>query len=644
METDSRLNTLVRAWCSLIDRMIPGCLPSAHAHLPSGFGGMDNILKWLERHSQYDVYSFDVFDTLLRRRIDPPELIKALAAEYLSTRLAQHGIAVSPAKISAQRSRCEELLLGEALSRGRDADYSLDDVVAGTLKAIKAEGVLSSEQVVSYEMGLEKKAAQPMPGAVEVLSYVKSIGKRVICMSDTYLSASQMAAILEHQNLMKYIDKLYVSSEIGKRKSTGRLFRHVLETEGSKLVHIGDNYTSDYIIPKKLGIKALRLNSRSEGRMKGKLRKLRDGKNKMDYVNAIVRSDAGEGSELHRIGYEVLGPALTVFVHNVAEQARKDKVEAIFFIARDGYALKKIYEILQSGVYENASLPPGKYMCLSRFAVRSASVHRFLESDDFQRTVQEKSNEARKLLRDYLVSIGFMGKRNVAVVDATVEGITQSLLAQAFANDEGFPIMHGYYFNVLNLNRHSTGDGVDLSQVRGIVSDWRRCSVNEQEPFARFAIPIELFSHPNHGVTIGYKRVDDKVVPVFRKTPQESQYSLTSQVLKGILAYAKDYSLHYDLHNYRCDELLEHMRNNVRQWSLFPPKSDVKELKGLFMTSDWPQEVNNSLVKKITIRDILTIREFVKKVRTSLWPQATLTLAPLPGLNWLFYRAKAFRR
>jgi len=663
---------------------------------------MENILAWVESHNQYDVYSFDVFDTLLRRRIDPPELIKALAAEYLSTRLAQHGIAVSPDKILAQRSRCEELLLQEALSRGRDADYCLDDVMAETLKAIKVEHVLSSEQIVNYEIGLEKKAAQPMPGALEVLSYLKSIGKRVICISDSYLSVSQMSSILEYHGFLQYIDKLYVSSDVGKRKSTGRLFQYVIEKEDKKIVHIGDNYDSDYIMPKNLGIKALWFHSRSEQRRKNELRKLLHGKNRMDYVNAIIGGSDRHKSELQRVGYEVLGPALTVFVHNVAEQARKDKVEALFFVARDGYAMKKIYETLQSTIYVKSALPPGRYMCLGRLPVRLASLHelsyadilkvygyiaRFpgrsvslrdimssygLEPDGFigiakqcgldlnesiinsaqderlrkltgsnelQEIVRRKSAEARELLRNYLDSVGFMGKKKVAVVDANAEGLTQTILDMIFSDDTSYPAVSRYYFNLLSLNIDTGGVKPELSEALGIVTDWRTDSSNEQAPFRLFALLIELFCHPNHGVTVGYKRVASRTVPVFRKTPQEREYPLTSQGLQGILAYARDYGTYYGLHSYTGTQLLGDVKSNVGQWVLHPPKTDAEALKNLIFTSDWPIETNHRLMEQVSVWDAVTIKGIRKKVRLSSWPEGTLILAPASRLSRILYRA-----
>jgi len=672
---------------------------------PSGFNTMEDIMKWLESHSYYNAYSFDVFDTLLRRRIDPPELIKHLVAERVSELLAKSGTYVSPQEIMTQRHSVENMLLPEAISKGWDPDYSLNDVIAGTVKALRANSILATEHIVNYEIDLEKKAAEAMPGALAVLTHLKSIGKRVICISDSYLSINQMSSILEHHGLLKYIDQLYVSSEVGKRKSTGRLFQHVFEKEGKKFVHIGDNHDSDYIIPKKLGIKALWFHSRSEQCRKSKLKTLLDSKNKMDYVSTIIRSTVGYKSELQRVGYEVLGPALTVFVHNIAEQARKDNVEVLFFVARDGYAMKKIYETLQRTIYVESALPPGRYMCLGRLPVRLASLRelsyasildayayiarlkgrsvslkdilgsyglqphmfisiakqydldlnepiinsaqderlpRLLESSELKEVIRTESAQARELLRDYLTGIGFMGKKKVAVVDANAEGITQSILDMIFSDDTSYPVVRRYYFNLVTLNVDTAGIKPELSNALGIVTDWRSYPSGGQVPFRIFGLLIELFCHPNHGVTVGYKRVGDRTIPIFRKTPQERVYPLTSQGLRGILSYATGYGIHYRLHSYTDTELLSYMKNNVRQWVLRPPRTDAASLKHLSFTSDWPIETNHQLMQRVTFGDIVTIKGIHKKVEASIWPQATLSLAPAPRLSRVLYRASNY--
>jgi hypothetical protein len=515
-----------------------------------------------------------------------------------------------------------------------------------------------------------------------------------------------MTAILESQGLVKYIDKLYVSCDIGKRKSTGRLFQHVLESELGKLVHIGDNYASDYSMPKKLGIKALWLHNRSEQKRKGKLRKLRERRNKMDYVNDVIKhADDGE-SALHRIGYEVFGPALTTFIHNVAERARKDDVEMLFFVARDGYVMKKIYEALQHTIYVQSALPPGKYMCLGRLPVRLASLHelsyaqimdahayisryqgenvslkdilvsygleadgfvdiakqygldlnepiinpaqderlyKLLGSNELKEIVRRKSAEGRELLRKYLGGIGFMGKKRVAVVDATAEGLTQTILDMIFSDDVNYPAVRRYYFNLLTLNVGTAVIRPKLSEASGIVSDWRRDSISDRRLFALFGLIIELFSHPNHGVTVGYKEVDGKVVPVFRRTSQETQYEITSQGLQGILSYAKDYGECYALHNYRAEELLQYAKSDVKKWTAYPPIDDVKALRYSFITSDWPRESDSKLIQKIEVGDIIRVGRLRKKLASALWFQGTLALSPISALNCLSYRVRVCR-
>jgi FMN phosphatase YigB (HAD superfamily) len=626
---------------------------------------MNGVLQWIKRDDRHDVYSFDVFDTLLRRRVDPPEEIKRLVAQHISERLAATGIHRDTDAILAERSRVEDRLREAATSRGLDALATLDEITAGTLESIGAGGVLTREEIVTYELALEKAATEPMPGVRDVLTYLRSRQKRIVAVSETYLSSSQMSSLLEHHALLPYVDRLYVSCDLGRSKLTGNLFRHVVENEGRRVVHIGDHYTFDYQIPKRLKMKALWFNSWDERRRREGLRKLSAGENKLAYVNAIIGSPDRREGELFRIGHDVFGPALTVFVHCVAERAKKDNIERVFFVARDGFLLKKIYQILQNSLYADTSLPAAKYLCLSRLAVRRASVsvdglteadvaeafryialrgknvrlvdilrsyaleadsfssligrygldahlpivdpaddriRQLLRDDQFRETVTTRGRTDRELLRQYLAGIGFMGSKRVALVDANSEGLTQSLLSQVFAGDSDYPDTHGYYFCLLSLGVDNPRISRDLSTAAGVISDWRSDAEISQHAFRHFGMFVELFSHPNHGVTTGYRKVNGGTVPVFRRTSQESQYHLTCQVLEGILAYARKYAVCYRLHNCQPEQLLRDVRSDARQWLHFPPREHTEALKVLFVISDWPMESRQYLPMKVRSR------------------------------------------
>jgi len=656
----------IRAGLTLAQHAINACHARLYDRLPCGFNSMEDILQWIAQHNDYSVYSFDMFDTLLRRRIDPPDLIKNLAAEHLSQRLAQHGMQLTAQTIRRQRDVAEEELQAKAVAAGEDAVCCLDDILSEVLKTIGADGMINREETVDYEIGLEKKATELMPGVTSLLAYLKSINGRVICTSETYLSLHQVDTILEYHGLLKYIDKVYISSHIGRSKATGRLFQHIIENERGRIVHIGDNHVLDYRIPKRLGMQALWFHNKAEQQRKTRLRELLDGRNRMDYVNAIIGKSDRDRSTLYQIGHDVLGPALTVFVHAVVEQARKDDIERLFFVARDGYVMKKIYQILETSVYADESLPPGKYLCLSRLAVRSASVNELTGADvaeafgymasrkknitlgdvlgsyglepaqfvaiahchglsideplvdpvvdsrirsllqdyDFRQAVRTRGLLAREPLREYLASVGFMGKGRIALVDATSEGLTQSLMGQVFSSDKNYPAVYGYYFSLLNKGVKNTGIRRDLSTAAGIVGDWRTDSKADLGASEHLGLLIELFSHPNHGLTTGYKKVNGRILPVFRRTPQETQYHLTSQGLQGILDYARTYGNCYALHKRKSEDLLRDVKRNIRDWVLSPPQTHLKALRGLFLTSDWPQQSRHVLIQDTRIASL----------------------------------------
>ena len=77
--------------------------------------------------------------------------------------------------------------------------------------------------------------------------------------TDMYLDSSTIEEILQNCGYDLTDVPIYVSSEYGKTKRSGNLFRTVLEheeVEAGKVLHIGDNLISDYLMPKKCGMKS----------------------------------------------------------------------------------------------------------------------------------------------------------------------------------------------------------------------------------------------------------------------------------------------------------------------------------------------------------------------------------------------------
>lgn len=67
--------------------------------------------------------------------------------------------------------------------------------------------------------------------------------------------------ILRILNKAGYVEgELFLSSTYGKTKNSGALYDAILKKfPHKKIVHIGDNYDSDYIIPRKKGIQSIHI-------------------------------------------------------------------------------------------------------------------------------------------------------------------------------------------------------------------------------------------------------------------------------------------------------------------------------------------------------------------------------------------------
>ena len=111
----------------------------------------------------------------------------------------------------------------------------------------------------NMEINLEETLAYSRKTAKILFNFSKEIGKKIICISDMYLDKSTIIAILNNNGYTD-IYEIYVSNSLGYTKSTGNLYKYVLndlKTTPDKIVHIGDNYNSDVINCKKLGIESI---------------------------------------------------------------------------------------------------------------------------------------------------------------------------------------------------------------------------------------------------------------------------------------------------------------------------------------------------------------------------------------------------
>jgi len=333
-----------------------------------------------------DVVSFDVFDTLLYRTIEPPDFLKRVAATYSAQLYAARGYPVTADLFLYLRNESEARQRRMSQKQGADTECKLSEIIHEVLYRLFGPEVARVETatLVQQELNVERDHLRVADGVPELLKQLKSYGKRIIVTTDTYLEQTHLHEIFAHLGLDQWFDATYASSEHRLGKYSGRLFQKILQTEEiqpEQLIHLGDTYESDVRGAVRAGIPAVFLFDVQRLR---RCRRLAREPTQTDMVQAksykvtpkrpaappISIPHRNEESELYRIGRDILGPAFTLFVVDVVEESHRVGAADIYYLAREGRLFRELHEILTGHLHQLKSLPPmhHHYLFVSRLA------------------------------------------------------------------------------------------------------------------------------------------------------------------------------------------------------------------------------------------------------------------------------------
>ncbi|MBR0149740.1 MAG: hypothetical protein IJP89_00085 [Synergistaceae bacterium] len=297
----------------------------------------DEIIRALAR---YDTVSFDIFDTLIKRCVARPrDVFHRVARDFTD----KTGIFIDPAKFRDDRHNAE--IFAERNTAGRE-ETTLQEIYA----CLPDEYSGMTDELMTIELQRELKCCRPDPVMRKVYEWCRENHKRIFIISDMYLPLEVIQEILSSCGYEGY-EKLYLSSDIGLRKTTGNIFRHFINDSGidpKRHIHIGDAWRGDYLRALQAGLKAYKITrypARSKyTRTKGL--KLEDREQYAKYQAVTSNHVPPDCDEYYRYGFEVLGLmlyGLCCWLHERFTEKGHDKV---FFLARDGYIMQEAYNLL----------------------------------------------------------------------------------------------------------------------------------------------------------------------------------------------------------------------------------------------------------------------------------------------------------
>lgn len=286
------------------------------------------LLKLIESR-KYEVISFDIFDTLIRRLTGKAEgVFYILQNEYKS----KYNKNIDISKI---RKEAEIRARKKAEQRGRE-EVSIIEIY-NDIELGKNE----KNWLMNKEMKLERALCVRNENICQLYEKAVQLKKRIIITSDMYLPKSVISYILNKNNIKNY-DRLYLSSEIAKTKRRGGLFKFIIKNEkcdAKRVLHVGDDIISDLINSKIAGIKSC-LSKKNE------LININDNV----YLNVIqeIINIGGKKYQdpLIRLGYTVLGPLLYGFSEWLNIVIKNISPNEVLFLMREGKLLKSAFEIV----------------------------------------------------------------------------------------------------------------------------------------------------------------------------------------------------------------------------------------------------------------------------------------------------------
>lgn len=522
-----------------------------------------SLLRKIDKH---DVISFDLFDTLIKRDVKKPSDVFMLIQNAFENSLAGY-------QFTEER---EHAYLRAYKKLG--AKCTIDDIY------LEIKGINNQQKVLlkNFEIELEKNICCRNEQIFGLFRYAFSRGKKVIIITDMYLSKDVIEQILKRCDIYGY-EKLFISSEYGKSKIDGRLFDECCKELGilnSQLFHIGDGWKNDIIRARLKLISGYHVH-KYDNLDYNSFKRFNEIEQLKYSVQQTVISNHLHicENDIEKLGFQTIGPMVYGFCLWLRKELNTLGVKKIYFLAREGLFIKKTFEMLfdetdleshylyasrRSFVipsywinpeYESVilSIAKSSYVTvqsmLQRWGLDPESYmediascgleindiidgRKLLENVELRNLYNKVKNDVIKnskmefaLLRDYLKQEVFVG--DCAIVDIGWNGAMQKAMEKILPYMEQEITLHGFYFGINSKNL-----GSELQNVHGYLYEQDKNEINRFYIYS-FAGPLELSFTAPHETTIGYQRKEDKITPVFGK----GEYILADGTLSDELKY-----------------------------------------------------------------------------------------------------------
>lgn len=347
------------------------------------------------------VSSFDVFETVLFRTVGHHSTTYLLLGRLAK----QRGLCAHDTSVLAAGRREAEV---RARRRAGVHEIHLAEIHEELADAF-GYGNTNMSHMMNLELEIEARVTRSSASAKRLVGASRASGSRIVFVSDTYLPASFIRFLLEEQSLLLPSDGLYVSSASigGATKASGLLFKQVVQEEALRpqaIVHTGDSWRSDVVSARRNGFRARFFELGQLNRYERALERYSDGTGGLTSMMAgasrLARLDAIRVEDprdqiLRDVAASVIAPVVVGFVLWLFECARRDGIERLYFLAREGQVLYEVANQLRGQLGLSTEL---KYLHVSRQSLNIAAARDLTTEELSWVLTHSESNSIRTIL------------------------------------------------------------------------------------------------------------------------------------------------------------------------------------------------------------------------------------------------------
>ncbi|NMP27992.1 hypothetical protein GW590_14115 [Rahnella sp. SAP-1] len=527
---------------------------------------------------EFSVISFDFFDTLFIRKLEEPESVFDLVGEKFKID-----------QFRALRKRAQQLAFVEMHNKNKK-EISLDDIYNNFHELDEDK----KHAVKAYELQLELDVICPNQEMIPVFLKAIELGKKVVITSDMYLTSHYFKESLSKYNLPQV--PLFISADCdATKRDFGDIFdivKNEMKVVAEQILHIGDNQLADVDKAQSKGLSAYHYQADS-------ITQRKNVPISESIVNGLTdsRINSFSNGSGEQFAYQYGGPTLIGFSQWLKKITINDKIDALLYLARDGYMIKKYSDrsckddvsgpvevyfkgsrtsfILSSindtnfneyipyflsGAYELSAhellerigvVPPAQHLLHALgFAENKAikeisydNIYNLLNS--MKKDILKVCRANRRGLHQLLIDLNLPDNANIGLVDVGWKGTTQEAFENAIKPFFNYKVF-GYYFCLISNTSSTKKSMLDSTTVGEETIN----KVYEN----RVAFEL-LFSAP-HETIIGHVLSNEKV-KFIEDERQDKARSFFAPLEKGMSEFFDIYdNLTFKIHHLPEDNVL----------------------------------------------------------------------------------------